>query len=175
MGLKIKQITQPEVGSQPRRCIAPWSGGDAGLTSAANGVGGREMRRWRYEWRASWVADSLRFEFTLTESGARCCDCVTSRLCVSVCLSICLSLSLCVCVCVFVCVSLSCLRVHWPLSRDDRYVDHAERCAEPFMFTALPSQDTSICLFRAHGQVRKGHKCAMSAEMAVWLRSCLCL
>jgi len=24
-------------------------------------------------------------------------------------------------------------------------------------------------------QVRKGHKCAMSAEMAVWLRNCLCL
>ena len=24
-------------------------------------------------------------------------------------------------------------------------------------------------------QVRKGHKCAMSAEMAVWLRDCLCL
>ena len=24
-------------------------------------------------------------------------------------------------------------------------------------------------------QVRKGHKCAMSAEMAVWSRNCLCL
>jgi len=24
-------------------------------------------------------------------------------------------------------------------------------------------------------QVRKGHKCTMSAEMAVWLRNCLCL
>ena len=24
-------------------------------------------------------------------------------------------------------------------------------------------------------QVRKGHKCAMSAEMSVWLRNCLCL
>jgi len=24
-------------------------------------------------------------------------------------------------------------------------------------------------------QVRKGHKCAMSAEMAVWLRICRCL
>ena len=24
-------------------------------------------------------------------------------------------------------------------------------------------------------QVRKGHKCAMSVEMAVWLRNCLCL
>jgi len=24
-------------------------------------------------------------------------------------------------------------------------------------------------------QVRKGHKCAVSAEMAVWLRNCLCL
>ena len=24
-------------------------------------------------------------------------------------------------------------------------------------------------------QVRKGHKCAMSAEMAIWLRNCLCL
>jgi len=24
-------------------------------------------------------------------------------------------------------------------------------------------------------QVRKGHRCAMSAEMAVWLRNCLCL
>ena len=24
-------------------------------------------------------------------------------------------------------------------------------------------------------QVRKGHKCAMSAEMAVWLRNCLYL
>jgi len=24
-------------------------------------------------------------------------------------------------------------------------------------------------------QVRKGHKCAMSAEMAVWLHNCLCL
>ena len=24
-------------------------------------------------------------------------------------------------------------------------------------------------------QVRKGHKCAMSADMAVWLRNCLCL
>ena len=24
-------------------------------------------------------------------------------------------------------------------------------------------------------QVRKGHKCAMSAEMAVWLRNCLCI
>jgi len=24
-------------------------------------------------------------------------------------------------------------------------------------------------------QVREGHKCAMSAEMAVWLRNCLCL
>jgi len=24
-------------------------------------------------------------------------------------------------------------------------------------------------------QVRKGHKCAMSAEMAVWLRNCICL
>jgi len=24
-------------------------------------------------------------------------------------------------------------------------------------------------------QVRKGHKCAMSAEMAEWLRNCLCL
>jgi len=24
-------------------------------------------------------------------------------------------------------------------------------------------------------QIRKGHKCAMSAEMAVWLRNCLCL
>ena len=24
-------------------------------------------------------------------------------------------------------------------------------------------------------QVRKGHKCAMSAEMAVWLLNCLCL
>ena len=24
-------------------------------------------------------------------------------------------------------------------------------------------------------QVRQGHKCAMSAEMAVWLRNCLCL
>jgi len=24
-------------------------------------------------------------------------------------------------------------------------------------------------------QVRKGHKCAISAEMAVWLRNCLCL
>ena len=24
-------------------------------------------------------------------------------------------------------------------------------------------------------QVLKGHKCAMSAEMAVWLRNCLCL
>jgi len=24
-------------------------------------------------------------------------------------------------------------------------------------------------------QVRNGHKCAMSAEMAVWLRNCLCL
>jgi len=23
-------------------------------------------------------------------------------------------------------------------------------------------------------EVRKGHKCAMSAEMAVWLRNCLC-
>jgi len=28
-----------------------------------------------------------------------------------------------------------------------------------------------ICI----AQVRKGHKCAMSAEMAVWLRNCLCL
>jgi len=24
-------------------------------------------------------------------------------------------------------------------------------------------------------QVRESHKCAMSAEMAVWLRNCLCL
>jgi len=24
-------------------------------------------------------------------------------------------------------------------------------------------------------QVRKGHKCAMSAQMAVWLHNCLCL
>jgi len=24
-------------------------------------------------------------------------------------------------------------------------------------------------------QVRKDHKCAMSADMAVWLRNCLCL
>ena len=24
-------------------------------------------------------------------------------------------------------------------------------------------------------QVRKGHKCAMSADMAVWLHNCLCL
>jgi len=24
-------------------------------------------------------------------------------------------------------------------------------------------------------QVRKGHKCAMSAKMAVWLRNCLCV
>ena len=28
-------------------------------------------------------------------------------------------------------------------------------------------------IYTAH--VRKGHKCAMSAEMAVWLRNCLCL
>jgi len=51
-----------------------------------------------------------------------------------------------------------------------------------FMVQSVPAALTKIIIINIIiingtyiAQVRKGHKCAMSAEMAVWLRNYLCL
>ena len=62
----------------------------------------------------------------------------------------------------------------------------AQRCQNWQMHTEVIESQTSVVFETLHiiiiiikgiyiAQVRKGHKCAMSAVMAVWLRNCLYL
>ena len=50
-------------------------------------------------------------------------------------------------------------------------------CVNDFITRIRDFRDIIIIIIKGIyiAQVRKGHKCAMSAEMAVWLRNCLYL
>jgi len=62
--------------------------------------------------------------------------------------------------------------------RTDRQTDHRDQATLSIAVGRIYTIIIIIIIIIKRiniAQVRKGHKCAMSAEMAVWLRNCLCL